>query len=419
MSKIKVGVIGTGTIGHRVIAYGARQKDMEICGVSKTTPDDIYNTTAMLWKSGIPVYPSSRIGKDGLSKSLEDFRTYFSRVKDKEKIYGDVNELVPGTIADLIDESDVIVDSSAGTINKMSVPEYNKKEFYIPHNERAGRKVKVIFQGGEESDIGKISFNAAVNYDEATEIGKSDEPYIRQVSCNTTALSRILYAFLENYVINRVYVVIVRRSTDPGEESKNILNDIYLGEHLPSHHGPDVEEVFKNYKNFKNLLDKQILTSAIKVTTDQMHAHDITLTFPVSAPYGEENCPTKEKFIELCKNSILKNRIALDDTVMHTSRLREFARRKERMLYMKAQIFPNCGDMFAVTAGLNSFAFIRRTTVYGDKWIHLKLQTAVHQEAIVIPDTIDAIRALCYDKLQVSRDESIKMTDESLGMNEE
>ncbi|PKP56710.1 MAG: hypothetical protein CVT89_05770, partial [Candidatus Altiarchaeales archaeon HGW-Altiarchaeales-2] len=103
----------------------------------------------------------------------------------------------------------------------------------------------------------------------------------------------------------------------------------------------------------------------------------------------------------------------------HTSRLREFARRKERMLYMKAQIFPNCGDMFAVTAGLNSFAFIRRTTVYGDKWIHLKLQTAVHQEAIVIPDTIDAIRALCYDKLQVSRDESIKMTDESLGMNEE
>ncbi|PKP55164.1 MAG: hypothetical protein CVT89_09245 [Candidatus Altiarchaeales archaeon HGW-Altiarchaeales-2] len=139
MSKIKVGVIGTGTIGHRVIAYGARQKDMEICGVSKTTPDDVYNTTAMLWKSGIPVYASSRIGKDGLSKSLEDFRTYFNKVKDKEKIYGDANELVPGNIADLIDESDVIVDSSAGTINKMSVPEYNKKEFYIPHNERAGR----------------------------------------------------------------------------------------------------------------------------------------------------------------------------------------------------------------------------------------------------------------------------------------
>lgn len=200
MSKIKVGVIGTGTIGHRVIAYGARQKDIKICGVSKTTPNDVYNTTAMLWKLGIPIYVSSRIGKDGLNKSLEEFRNYFNKVKDKEKIYGDVNELVPGTIADLTDESEVIVDTSAGTINKMSVPEYNKKEFYIPHNEQSGRKIKVIFQGGEKSDIGKISFNAAVNYDEATEVGKSDEPYIRQVSCNTTALSRILYAFLENYV---------------------------------------------------------------------------------------------------------------------------------------------------------------------------------------------------------------------------
>ncbi len=418
MSKIKVGVIGIGTIGHRVTAYGARQKDMEICGVSKTTPDDVYNITAMLWKSGIPVYASSRIGKDGLNKSLEEFRTYFNKVKDKEKIYGDVNELVPGTIADLVNESDVIVDASAGTINKTSVPEYNKKEFYIPHNERAGKKVKVIFQGGEKSDIGKISFNAAVNYDEAIEVGRSDEPYIRQVSCNTTALSRILYIFLENYTINRVYVVIVRRSTDPGEESKNILNDIYIGEHLPSHHGPDVEEVFKNYKNFKNLIDQQILTSAIKVTTDQMHIHDITLTVPVSAPYSEENCPTKEKFIEICKNSILKNRISLEDKVIHTSRLREFARRKERMLHINNKIFPNCGDMFAVTVGLNSYAFIRRTTMYGNKSIHLKLQTAVHQEAIVIPDTIDAIRALCYDKLQVSRDDSIRMTDESLGMNE-
>lgn len=419
MPKIKVGVIGTGTIGHRVIAYGARQKDMEICGVSKTTPDDVYNTTAMLWKKGIPVYPSSRKGKEGLKKSLEEFRAYFNKIKNKEKIYGDVNELVPGTIEDLVDESEVIVDCSAGTINNMSVPEYNKKEFYIPHNEKSSKKVKVIFQGGEKAGIGKISFNAAVNYDEAIKVGRSDEPYIRQVSCNTTALSRILYVFLENYVINRVYAVIVRRSTDPGEEKKNILNDINLGAHLPSHHGPDVEEVFKNYKNFKNLLDKQILTSAIKVTTDQMHAHDITITFPISPPYGEENYPTKEKFIEICKNSILKNRIALNDSVMHTSQLREFARRRERMLYMKDKIFPTCGDIFAVTVGLNSFALMKRTTVYKNKWVHLKLQTAVHQEAIVIPDTIDAIRALSYDKLRVSRDDSIRMTDESLGMNEE
>jgi len=417
--KVKVGVIGTGTIGHRIVAYVQRQKDMEIAGVSKITADDRFNTTKELWKAGIPIYPSSPNGKEGLDTSISAFKSYFNKIKDKEKL-DSKKDLIPGSIEDLLDVCDVIVDCSDGEINGKSVPEYNKENFYIPYNTKSNKRLKVIFQGGENAKIGKISFNASVNYNEAVEIGKSEEPYIRQVSCNTTALSRILYVILTNYTMNRMYVVIVRRSTDPGEEKRNILNSVHMGDTLPSHHGPDVMEVFKNFKNFDRMLDKQILTSSIKVTTDQMHAHDVTMTFPIGAPFTEDNYPTKEDFIEICKKSVIKNRIKLVDRTIDTSTEREIARRSERIrsIITSGRTYNNCGDIFQVIVGLNSYAVILRETVYKNKWAHIKLHLGVHQEAIVIPDTIDAIRALSYSKLGVSMEESIKMTDESLGLNE-
>lgn len=416
--KIKVGIVGTGTIGHRVVAYAGRQKDMEVVGVSKVTAEDSYGITKEIWRAGIPIYSASRGGKSGLKESVSAFKSYFDKIKDKERL--DLKkDLVPGSIEDLLDVCDVIVDCSDGEINGKSISEFNKENFYVPHNLKANKKLKVIFQGGEDANIGKISFNTSVNYDEAVEVGNSEEPYIRQVSCNTTALSRLLYVVLMNYTMNRMYVVIVRRSTDPGEEKRNILNSVHMGDSLPSHHGPDVMEVFKNFKNFDHMLDKQIITSAIKVTTDQMHAHDVTMTFPVGKPFSKDNYPTKEDFINICKNSVIKNRIILLERPIDTSTEREIARRAERMGSMKSREIRcgNCGDIFQLLASLKSYAIIQRKTVYGNEWVHVKLHLGVHQESIVMPDTIDAIRALSYGKLGVSMEESIKMTDESLGMD--
>lgn len=414
--KVKVGVVGAGTIGHRVVTYVSRQKDMEIEGVSKVSTEDAYETTKHLLKNGIKIYPAARNGKEGLKKALENFREYFEKIKNKEKIYEDAKDLIPGTIEDLIDVSDVIVDTSDGKINeKQTVAEYNKQNFYVPYNEKNHKKIKVVFQGGEKANIANVSFNAAVSYDKAIEVGNSDEPYVRQVSCNTTALSRILYVILSRYTINRIYATIVRRATDPGEEKKTILNNIQFGELLPSHHGPDVLEVFKNFDKPAHLLNKQILTSAIVVPTDQMHAHDLTITFPINEQYGIKNYPSKNDFVDLCKDSILKNRIMLVERTINTSREREIMRRKERIKTISGKYIGVEGDIFPVVIGLNSYNVVLKEDV---NRAYLKIHAAVHQESIVIPDTIDAIRALMYNKLKILRDESIEITDKSLGLNE-
>jgi glyceraldehyde-3-phosphate dehydrogenase type II len=47
--------------------------------------------------------------------------------------------------------------------------------------------VKGIFQGGEKHDLTGYSFVAQVNYE-----GAINRDFVRVVSCNTTALSRVL-----------------------------------------------------------------------------------------------------------------------------------------------------------------------------------------------------------------------------------
>ncbi|ODS35647.1 MAG: hypothetical protein A7315_05420 [Candidatus Altiarchaeales archaeon WOR_SM1_79] len=434
--KIKVGVVGPGTIGHRVITYVNRQPDMEIAAVSKASTHDYYETTKHVLALGIPIYPAPKKAGDEKA-AVKEFRDYFTELRNKQSlknIEATPDDMVPGPIADMLDVCDVIVDCSGGRIGIKTIAEMNKERYYVPYNtSNPPKKIKVIFQGGESKDMGKLSFNTSVNYHRAVDVGRSDEPYIRQVSCNTTALSRLLYLIRTNYIINRLYAVIVQRSSDPGQMTRFVLNDVHMGDKMPSHHGPDVECVFDcvddDFADSVNLLKSKItdddirekistptiLTGAIKVTTDQMHAQDLTLTFPVSLPFPKDNYPeNEEEFHKILEASIIRNRFKFIDHPLDTSCEREAARRVERMHGQQC----NCGDIFEVVMGMYTFQPEKRITPFGNEWVHLKMHIGVHQEAIVIPEIIDGIRALSYDVLKKSKEESIKTTDKSLGLRD-
>jgi len=398
--KVKVGVVGPGTIGHRVVAYVERQPDMEVAGISKTSIPDTYDATVEMWRKGIPLYPSSRKGRGHLEEAVRDFRKGFEELKKRGEVDGSAKELVPGSLPDLLDAADVVVDCSDGKVNGKKMGAANKDTYYAGHD-----GVKVIFQGGEDADIAPVSFNAAVTYDRAVEVGRSEEPYVRQVSCNTTGLTRILWVLQENYTIDRVDAVLVRRSTDPGQKKANILNSVHLGDRMPSHHGPDVVEVIEG-------LEGKILTGAMKVTTDQMHAHDLTVSFPVSKPFPRDNYPTEERLRKNISDSILKNRIKVVDHPIDTSVERERARRHERLWSGVS----TGGDIFQLIVTTHAYSPMIRKNVFGNDWVNMKIHLAVHQEAIVIPDIIDAIRALNYDLLKVPKEKSLEMTDRSLGL---
>src|SRR3989442_2914757 len=107
---IRVGVNGYHTIGARVADAVEKQSDMQLVGVAKTKPD--YRARIAAEKE-IDVYAANE-------KSLESFRNAKMTAK--------------GTLADLLQKVDVIVDATPDGVGAANKPIY----------ERAG--VKGIFQ---------------------------------------------------------------------------------------------------------------------------------------------------------------------------------------------------------------------------------------------------------------------------------
>ena len=221
---IKVGLVGYGTIGKRVADAVALQKDMKLVGVTAHT----YN-----YKTEVAKIKKFRIfSMDG----IEDFKQ---------------NGIKPaGTIQNLLDESDIIVDCTPRKIGAE-----NKDNYYIPNRKKA------IFQGGESNKLVDTSFVAQCNYHKAI-----DKKYIRVVSCNTTGLCRTLNAINKNFGIESVHATMVRRAADPWDIYHGPVNAIVPVLELPSHHGPDVQTVMP---------DVNIFTTAMSVPTTLMHMHSL------------------------------------------------------------------------------------------------------------------------------------------------
>ncbi len=225
--KIRVGINGYGTIGKRVADAVSLQKDMEVVGVTKTKPD----FEAKLATKKYPLYVA---------------------IPENAELFDKADVKIEGTIKDLLEKVDIIIDCSPNKVGAKNKPMY----------EKAG--VKAIFQGGEKKDVAEVSFNALANYNEA--VGKN---FVRVVSCNTTGLSRVIAIIKEMFRIKKVRATMIRRVVDPKEDKKGIVNGIIPDPvKLPSHHALDVKTVIP---------DVNIVTTAFKVPTTLMHLHSISI----------------------------------------------------------------------------------------------------------------------------------------------
>jgi glyceraldehyde-3-phosphate dehydrogenase (NAD(P)) len=127
-----VGINGYGTIGKRVADAVSCQDDMKIVGVTKRTPDF---EAKMAVEKGYDLYISA---------------------PEREGLFMDAGIEVSGTINDLYDQLDIIVDCTpegVGARNKTDV--YEKKG------------LKAIFEGGEKHDRIGQSFNSFSNFDDS------------------------------------------------------------------------------------------------------------------------------------------------------------------------------------------------------------------------------------------------------------
>lgn len=276
-----------------------------------------------------------------------------------------VNGITPdGDLNSLLDDVDIIVDATPKKIGKENIEKHYKP-----------RKIKGIVQGGEKHQTAGTSFVAQCNYDEAL-----NKDYVRIVSCNTTGLCRTLHAVNEQYGVSSVHATMIRRGADPGDIHHGPINAIVPVLEMPSHHGPDVQTVLPNV---------EIFTTALSVPSTLMHLHTLTVDLKKKA--------SVEDVVELFRNSTRIRVVRNAEHLRSTAEIMEFARDLGRMR----------GDMPEICVWQEAIGI---TANAHNKLLYMQ---AVHQESDVIPENIDAIRAMMGFK---DKEKSIEMTNESFGI---
>jgi len=268
---------------------------------------------------------------------------------------------VAGLLEDQLDEVDLVVDSTPPGVDAK-----NKENLYEPNN------VKAVFQGGAPEDIAPVAFNADANYEDAR--GKD---YVKVVSCNTTSLSRTMNAIDEAFGIDNAVASLVRRGGDIPQDSRGPINSTIPVTEVPSHHGPDVQAVMP---------DLDIKTLAVKVPVTYGHVHMVNLEL--------EGDATEEEVKEAFRNQPRVDLISAGEGYDSTGKIHE----KMRDLNTPRSDMPNA-------AVWEETIKVEGDTLY---WIHM-----VHQESIVVPDNVDAIRSMFEME---DKETSIAKTDEALGL---
>jgi glyceraldehyde-3-phosphate dehydrogenase (NAD(P)) len=256
----------------------------------------------------------------------------------------------------------VVVDATPAGVGKE-----NKKKY-----DALG--VKSIFEGGESHDLTGRSFVAEVNYEK---IFKKES--VRVVSCNTTALCRILNPFVVGGLLEKAYVVLARRGSDPVDShKKGPLGTLLLEKTVPSHHTFDARTVIPNLP---------VLTVAYAIPTTIGHLHTVVLRLTKEVK--------KEEIIKILKANPRIVGIGQELNILAQNQLVELMR-----------------DMGRPRADMWEVAFWEEPIYVDGKDVCFYYQ--VHNEAIVVPENIDAIRALTG--LESRADRSIVKTNASLGM---
>ncbi len=285
-----------------------------------------------------------------------DIYTLADRVESFEK----AGIPAAGTLEDMIGKADLVVDCTPG-----GVGESNKAVY-----EKAG--VKAIWQGGEDHELTGFSFNAVSNYEGALGLD-----FVRVVSCNTTGLCRVIYPIDREFGVKKARITLVRRAADPNDAKKGPINAIVPNPiKLPSHHGPDVKSVLPNIN---------ISTMAMKIPTTLMHLHTINMEL-------EKDCTAEDVKEVLGTQSRVR---FVGQGITSTAEIIEVARDLKRP---RNDMWENCVWDESITIDDGELYFFQ----------------AIHQESDVVPENVDAIRAMM--ELESEGAKSIAKTNKAIGL---
>lgn len=269
---------------------------------------------------------------------------------------------VAGTLEELLGQVDVVVDCTPKKVAAKNVETYRR------------RGLRFIVEGGEKHSVTGHSFVAECNY--ASALGRDAT---RVVSCNTTSVVRTLSALKRAGLLRKARGTLLRRATDPWESHEGgIMNTLVPEAEIPSHQGPDAQTVDP---------ELDVVTMAVKVpeTLSHLHYWSVELTRAAS----------KEEVLAAFRTSTRIALIRYGDGLPALNAVKELMSDSGRP---RADLYEVAlwEDMLKVQGNELFYAYM------------------VDNQAIVVPETIDAIRALTGAQSDASV--SIAKTDAALGV---
>lgn len=270
---------------------------------------------------------------------------------------------IAGSLDDLLGRVDVVVDCTPKRVAARNV------ELYRHYG------LKFILQGGEKHEVTGHSFVAEASY--AGAIGREST---RVVSCNTTAIVRTLTALKRAGLLKKARGTLLRRATDPWEShAGGIMNTLVPEAEIPSHQGPDAQSVDPEF---------DVVTMAVKVPETLAHLHYWAVQLRRAA--------SKEEVLDAFRASSRIALIRIGDGLSAINTVKELM-----------------GDLGRPHDNLYEVAlWADMAKVQGDELFYAYM---VDNQAIVIPETIDAIRALSGREPDAQA--SIEHTNTTLGVS--
>jgi len=267
---------------------------------------------------------------------------------------------VSGTLEELVQKCDLLLDATNAGIGAMNSKIYKKY----------GKKA--IFQGGEKNDVADVFFHGYANFEKG--VGAD---YLKLTSCNTTGLIRTIDAIDRAVGVEKVAMTIIRRVADPGDYHRGLTNALQV-DAAPSHQALDLMTIMPH-----------VQATGILVHTPVTHGHIIT---PIVTP---KNPISKEELVDIFEKHPRIKLVRLKDGFLGNASLFKYAR----------DLGNRRGDMYEVAVWEESIV------KSGDD---IMFAVNIPQEAVVIPENIDAIRAALG--MQSDRESGTSATNKYLGM---
>ncbi len=310
---------------------------MELAGVTKATPD--YRM------------------EEALHKGMKVFSV------NGAKLFEDAGYSVEGSLNEMLGECDAVIDCAPKGNGAANLALY-----------KSYPELRALFQGGEKHGLTGFSFNSDCNYAQA-----SGKKWLRVVSCNTTALCRVISTLNTSYRIKKVRACLARRSADQSESDSSSINSWAPDPSFPSHHSEDVKTIIPGIR---------ITTLAGIAPMTLMHGH--MLFFELD----DGKAPEVPEVVEALRSNPRILMCSFRNGLTSTAKLKDLFALNWRN-----------GDLYEVC--------VWNETIGVDSDGEIGMHIAIDQQADVVPENIDAIRAMLGT---MAAEESIALTNSSLGI---